>query len=321
MGRDYDLIPHKTAACRNFAFYYVYKYTDHDLVITIDDDCLLPPDFMSAYGHIGQTEDLPNVCVEGDGWYNTISYLGVRGAKGETLYPRGFPYWLRHPLRETFGRVRGRLVCVMGLWKNVLDYDGLDKYLFEDYRELRNDVSLVEPLLTVGSPASPTKFSFCAMNFAFHRDMLPAAYQMPMDREIAPGYPIWRFDDIWAGYVIEALVHRRGGSDVIGIGNPVVTHLKEGNLVKEVHGEHYGHLMSPYFYALIDHGVAAASPGTYASMYLETFTYLVDNFTRLADELRCPPLYRTYFIETFERLQRWGALFSDESSTRARATA
>src|SRR5262245_10881368 len=36
MGKDYDLIPHKTAACRNFAFYYVYKYTDHDVIITID---------------------------------------------------------------------------------------------------------------------------------------------------------------------------------------------------------------------------------------------------------------------------------------------
>ena len=43
MGRDYDLIPHKTAACRNFAFYYVYKYTDHDVIITIDDDACCRP--------------------------------------------------------------------------------------------------------------------------------------------------------------------------------------------------------------------------------------------------------------------------------------
>ena len=308
MGKDYDLIPHKTAACRNFAFYYVYRHTDHDVVITLDDDVFCPPDFMASYSVVGTDGEFPNVTVEGDGWYNTIAHMGVRGSKGETLYPRGFPYWLRHPLAETRSRVRGRVTCIMGLWSNVLDYDGLDKYLFEDYRALHQTVTLREPLLTVGTPARPTKFSFCAMNFAFHRDMLPAAYQMPMDREIAPGYPIWRFDDIWAGYVIEALVHKRGGADLIGIGAPVGTHLKEGNLVREVHGEHYGHLMSPYFYAFIDAGVGAIRPGTYAAMYFDLFTHLVDHFGRLADEIRCPPLYRSYFIETFERLQRWGAL-------------
>jgi hypothetical protein len=322
MGKDYDLIPHKTAACRNFAFYYVYRHTDHDVVITLDDDVLCPPDFMASYGVVGTTGEFPNVTVEGEGWYNTIAHMGISGANGHTLYPRGFPYWLRHPLAETRSRVRGRVTCIMGLWSNVLDYDGLDKYLFEDYRELRQDVKLNEPLLTVGTPARPTKFSFCAMNFAFHRDMLPAAYQMPMDREIAPGYPIWRFDDIWAGYVIEALVHKRGGGDLIGIGDPVGTHLKEGNLVREVHGEHYGHLMSPYFYAFIETGVSAIRSGTYAAMYYDLFTHLVDNFTRLADELRCPALYRTYFRETFERLQRWGALFDrEESGGAARATA
>ncbi len=220
MGRDYDLIPHKTAACRNFAFYYVYKHTDHDLIITIDDDCLLPAHFMAAYGAIGTNREWPNITV--DGWYNTIAFLGVTGAGSRPLYPRGFPYWLRRPAEETRGTANGRLVCLMGLWANVLDYDGIDKYLSEDYRLLHQTVAPLAPVMTVGTPATPTKFSFCAMNFAFHRDMLPAAYQMPMDREILPGYPIWRFDDIWAGYVIEALVHKRGGRDVIGIGEEIL---------------------------------------------------------------------------------------------------
>jgi hypothetical protein len=313
MGDDYDLIPHKTAACRNFAFYYIYRHTDHDLVITIDDDCLLPADFMSAYARVGTTGTWPNVST--DGWYNTIAFLGATGTDGRALYPRGFPFWLRRPTAEVRAEVSGRLVCLMGLWSNVLDYDGIDKYLFEEYRQLRPEVSLLAPLMTVGTPARPTKFSFCAMNFAFHRDMLPAAYQMPMDREIAPGYPIWRFDDIWAGYVIESLVHRRGGRDVIGIGRPVVTHLKEGNLVREVHGEHYGHLMAPYFYALIDAGMEGVGPGSYASMYFELFSRLVKEFDHLCDDLRVPELYRGYFRETFERLRRWAGLFDVAGET------
>jgi hypothetical protein len=212
---------------------------------------------------------------------------------------------------EVSGAVRGRLVCLMGLWSNVLDYDAIDKYLFEDYRRLQPEVTPMARIMTIGTPAVPTKFPFCAMNFAFHRDMLPAAYQMPMDREIAPGYPIWRFDDIWAGYVIESLVHKHGGDDVIGIGSPIVTHLKEGNLHREVHGEHFGNLMSPYFYALIDAGIAAIAPGTYAAMYFDLFNYLVDDFQALAHDLSIPPLYCAYFLDTFQRLRRWAALFAE----------
>ncbi|MGH6690790.1 MAG: hypothetical protein ACREF4_08945 [Gammaproteobacteria bacterium] len=307
MGKDYDLIPHKTAACRNFAFYYVWKHTDHDLIITLDDDVFCPPHFMDAYRIVGTTGEWPNVQV--DGWYNTIAALGVTGPGGRTLYPRGFPYWLRRPHEERMGTARGRMACIMGLWSHVLDYDGLDKYLFEEYRAMQDGVRPKLPVLTVGSPACPTKFSFCAMNFAFHRDLLPAAYQMPMDREISDGYRIWRFDDIWAGYVIEALVHRRGGQDLIAVGEPVGQHLKEGNLSREVGGEHYGHLMSPYFYDLVDIGVAATPPGTYAAMYLSLWSHLERNFDAVCREVRCPTLYQTYFRETFTRLRRWAELF------------
>jgi hypothetical protein len=262
---------------------------------------------MASYARVGKIGEWPNATVQG--WYNTLTLLGVTGEERRTLYPRGFPFWLRHPTEEAHGLVRGRLVCLMGLWSNVLDYDAIDKYLFEDYRQLHPEVTSIAPIMTIGTPAVPTKFSFCAMNYAFHRDMLPAAYQMPMDREIARGYPIWRFDDIWAGYVIESLVHKRGGADVIGIGKPIVKHLKEGNLLREIHGEHFGNLMSPYFYALIDAGIAAISPGSYAMMYFDLFTYLVDDFKALADDLRIPSLYCAYFLDTFQRLQRWAALF------------
>jgi Reversibly glycosylated polypeptide len=309
MGCNYDLIPHKTAACRNFAFYYVYKYTDHDLIITIDDDCMLPADFMSSYAQVGMSGEWPNATVQG--WYNTIALLGVTGQNGRTLYPRGFPFWLRQPADEAHAVVHGRLVCLMGLWSNVLDYDAIDKYLFEDYRQLQPEVAPMAQIMTIGTPAVPTKFSFCAMNFAFHRDMLPAAYQMPMDREIARGYPIWRFDDIWAGYVIQSLVHKRGGVDVIGAGKPIVKHLKEGNLLREIHGEHFGNLMSPYFYALIDTGIAAIAPGSYAAMYFDLFHYLVNEFTALTDDLHIPSLYSAYFLDTFQRLLRWAALFAE----------
>ena len=317
MGKGYDLIPHKTSACRDFAFYYCFLYTDHDLIITIDDDCVVPPDFLSAYSAVGTTADFANVTL--DGWYNTISFMGVSGENGETLYPRGFPYYLRRPAQETRSTVHGRLACLMGLWNNVLDYNGIDKYVSPSYQKLQPQARPIERLLTVGTPAQPTKFALCSMNFGFTRDLLPAAYQMPMDREIIPGYPLWRFEDIWGGYVIEALVQKRGGQDVIGIGEPTVVHLKEGNLVRETHGEHFGHLMSPYFYSFIDVGVAAIRAGTYAEMFFALYSHLVDNFDRISDDLLMPHAYRPYFRETFGRLERWGALFNEAPARAAAA--
>ena len=308
MGGNSDLIPRKTAACRNFAFYYVWKCTDHDLIISIDDDVVCPPGFVDTYRMIGTEAEWPNVRV--DGWYNPLGAAGVTDHDGRTLYPRGFPFWLRHPQAERRGTIHGRLMCLMGLWSNILDHDGIDRYVFTDCAAPRHDVSLREPVVTVGSQQCPTKFPFSAMNFALHRDLLPAAYQMPMDREIAAGYPLRRFDDIWAGYVIQSLVHRRANGDLVGIGVPIVRHEKHGDLRREIHGEHYGHLMAPYFYDLIDLGIAATAPDEYAGMYMRLSTHLVDNFDSLCDEVRCPELYRRYFGEMFDRVRRWATLFA-----------
>jgi hypothetical protein len=319
MGPDYDLIPHKTAACRNFGYIYVHKYTDHDVIINIDDDCLCPPDFMSAYAAVGTTREWPNVTVA-DSWYNTIEFLGVRGASGRTLYPRGFPYWLRRPGAETRSAVRGRLACLMGLWSNVLDHDGIDKYMFEDYRATY-EVRPSDPVLTVGTPATPTKFPLCAMNFAVHRDLLVAAFQLPWGKDVVPGYNAERFDDIWGGYILEALVHKRANGDVVAVGHPVVKHLKEGNLHREVTGEHLGHLMAPYLYELIDAGVASIAPGAYPDMYFDLFNVLVEEFSALTKDLRVPAAYCPYYLDLFERLRRWGALFTSSPSRTVRPDA
>ena len=262
MGPDYDLIPHKTAACRNFAFYYVYKYTDHDLIITIDDDCLLPPDFMSAYSAASAPADeWPNVTVS-DGWYNTIEYLGVAGERRDGRSTPRLPVLAAPAAAETRRSSRGRLVCVMGLWSNVLDYDGIDKYLFEDYRAARQDVER-DPC---SRWARPPPDQVLVLRDELRVPPRHACRPPTRCRWIARSCRATRSGGSTTSG--PATSSRRwctgaAGGDVIGIGNPVVKHLKEGNLHREVHGEHLGHLMAPYFYAFIDAGVAEIAPGTY----------------------------------------------------------
>ena len=105
----------------------------------------------------------------------------------------------------------------MGLWSNCLDYDGIDKFLFDDYGTKGAGVS-VDAIVTIGHSRRRTMFPLCAMNCGVVRELLPAAYQFPMDRRITLRYPIWRFDDIWSGYVLQSLVHRRANGDRAGVG-------------------------------------------------------------------------------------------------------
>jgi len=149
------------------------------------------------------------------------------------------------------------------------------------------------------------------MNFAVHRDLLVAAYQLPWGVDVVPGYNAERFDDIWGGYILEAIVHKRAAGDLVGIGHPVVKHLKEGNLHREVSGEHLGHLMAPYLYDLIDAGVAGLAPAGYGEMYFALFNGLVEDFSALVKDLRVPAAYCPYFLDLFDRLRRWGALFKN----------
>jgi len=304
MGDDsYDLIPHKTAACRNFAFYYIWKETDFKLILTLDDDCKTEPGFMHSYHQLGQNRDLTT--VTGHAWFNTIDQYGFH----PPMFARGYPYWERFEKRWSITDTRARIVSIMGMWSRVLDVDGLDKYLFSDYEDVYQGVKLQYPLLRVGTRSAPTKFSFSAMNFGFIREVLPIMYQMPMVERFVDRYSIWRFDDIWAGYVLESLIHLK--NDAICIGEPVIEHLKAGNLKKEVLGEHYGHLISPYFYRLIDAGASVLdSSSSYAEMYVNLFDHLVTALEEYKSEFSIPEVYCQYLRPTFERLLRWGMLFN-----------
>jgi hypothetical protein len=301
MGSNYDLIPHKTAACRNFGFYYVYKFTDFKYIITLDDDCKTRPQFIEQYSILGQTLVLDTVICTG--WYNTIEMFDL----ATVLYARGYPYWERYPKSYQITQTEGRVVCHMGLWDNILDTDGIDKYLFEEYQKTYENLALKRPLLRIGTSENPVKFPLCAMNLGFIREVLPIMYQMPMSELFTDRYSLWRFDDIWAGYIIQTLISLKG--DAITVGQPIVQHLKSGNLRKEILGEHYGHFISHYLYAIIDDASIEIPVSNYSEMYVALFDYILTNAERIKRRYKIPDLYYKYIIDTSLKLLRWGKLF------------
>jgi hypothetical protein len=290
MGADFDLIPRGTAACRNFGFYYVWRETAHRLIITLDDDVTTSEGFLDAYALLDTTPTLPTATA--CRWINTVALLDG----GPACFARGFPYEDRTAPVFDLAVSTARVVCHMGLWDGILDTDALDKQLFERYRARHEPLTAVRPATRAGARV---RFPLSSMNAGVVRDALPAMYQMPMEPSFAGDYALWRYDDIWAGYVLQTLAEIRGEAATAGA--PVVRHDKIGDLRRELLGEHYGILMSPWFYDAIDEAAARVRPGPYAGM----LAALAEGLTRRKG---VPDLYWRYIAAAGGKLRRWAVM-------------
>jgi len=126
------------------------------------------------------------------------------------LYPRGFPYSLRN----------WKTLANMGMWENVLDLNGKDRFKGEPKR------------ITVGKYNAPAPIPFSGMNFAINREALFGFLFLPnfeyMDNNdfnnagLPTLHEFRRIDDIWGGYIFQKLLHKLH----LGVtyGQPVVYH-------------------------------------------------------------------------------------------------
>jgi hypothetical protein len=118
MGANYDAIPHKSAATRNFGHVVAYR-EGYDVIIALDYDCRTRAGWLEQHLEcLGPVQDAP--AVQG-AWINSVEQPG--------WYARGYPYELRNPeagaVTET--TATGEVKVNMGVWDNVLDLNGIDK--------------------------------------------------------------------------------------------------------------------------------------------------------------------------------------------------
>lgn len=307
MGRDFDLIPRGTAACRNFAFCYLWRETDVSFIVSLDDDVATRPGFIEAYQVLGTSGRLDT--ITGSDWLNTISLF----EDPPECYARGYPYEARGETTTRLTDTTARVVCHMGLWDRVLDTHALDKHLFGAYREEYPNLRLSRSIVRSGCDSHPMYFPFSSMNFGFVRELLPAMYQMPMRPRFADRYALWRYDDIWTGYIAQSLATKRG--DAFTAGAPIVDHQKAGDLHREMLGEHYGMLISPYLYGAVDRAMSDVKTASYSRMYLDLIDRMLTLDQRVWSELRVPELYRRFILELMRGLERWAALCAEAAST------
>jgi hypothetical protein len=286
MGDNYPAIPHKSAATRNFGHYLAYQ-EGYDIIIALDYDCRTRPGWLDAHlSCLGEARDRP--ALQG-AWINSIEAPG--------FFSRGFPYEYRNPtdsaVKET--SASGRVVINMGVWDNVLDLNGIDKLQATPPPEpgLRGE----ENYVAIGN------IPVCGMNTAFTAELTPAYFFLP-DLWVNGSWQLSRHDDIWGGYVVKRLMDRRG--DLFTFGRPVVEHTRQTPLERVVVMEHWMHLMSTDFYALVEEAVDRVAVSGYRTMFAD-FT---EEYRKEATRSAVPPHYRQIFIELGEAMQRWVNCFS-----------
>jgi hypothetical protein len=200
---DPGIISRRDSAIRAFGFWRAWTM-GASVIFTLDDDCF-PLDREYIRQHLQNLEATPV-------WHSTVQHLRVRG----------LPYANTGTLRN---------ICVsMGLWVGHPDLDAV-QLLAQGARN--GDPVLDRGVLSRVMP-SEQYFPLCGMNLAFRREVACLMYFPPMGEDS----PYARFDDIWAGLVVQRICrHLRYG---IVCGQPVVEHRRASdpfaNLVKEAPG-------------------------------------------------------------------------------------
>jgi hypothetical protein len=285
IGANYEAIPHKSAACRNFGHVIAYR-EGYDVIIALDYDCRTRAGWLDQ--HVQALTTVLNAPALSGAWINSVEQPG--------FYARGFPYEYRNgeaaAVSET--TVSGAVKVNMGVWDNVLDLNGIDKIQAEPPSEpgLRGDRNYV----ALGN------IPVCGMNTAFMAELTPAYYFLP-DIWIE-GWQLSRHDDIWGGYILKKLMDKRG--DLFSYGRPIVEHTRQSKLERVIMMEHYMHLMAREFYAIVDAAMEAVRPGDYAPMY----AHFVQEYRRQAERSTAPAHYRRGYRELGEWMQRWADLFT-----------
>jgi hypothetical protein len=262
-----------------------------EAIVALDDDCrVYRQDFAAAVERTLSDRSRPIAQVPGPHFNILDVYASIEGP----LFPRGFPYSARASYRPAmFGTAsRQPVMFSVGLWKGIFDINAVDKitgtaYAYPD-ATLHHESVLAPPGKLV---------SVCSMNMHFRRELIPAAYQLPMHIEVMKGGVIDRYGDIWGGFILKTLMDVKG--DAMAVGEPMIEHLKEGDYLRNIWQENLGHQVNDEFLDLLGEAREAISPAS----YLDMMSVLTEVFRRRAEQVS--PIMKGYLRCLTPALGAW----------------
>jgi hypothetical protein len=292
LGPLANAIPRRNGACRDFGFYLAWAESEPgEIIVALDDDCVVE-DLDFALRVDANLRDASRPTVAGDGMHWNVLDLYQNIEPG--VFPRGFPYAARAGY-EPFtigGAVRGAPAFHLGLWRGIFDVNAIDKlngpaFAYDDATLTHESVVVPTGVLV----------SACSMSMAFRREVIPAVYQLPMHVEVMPNWVVDRYGDIWGGYVLKTLMDRRG--DLMSVGAPMIRHVKDGNIQRNIWQEHACHLVNDEFVDVLL--TSELSGGSYLAM-MDALTEHLD-----AQRASCSSLLAAYVAQLVPALRAWTA--------------
>jgi hypothetical protein len=293
LGLNEIAIPRGNGACRNLGFYIAWKEAqDDEIIIALDDDCRVDSgDFIEQVEWILKNTEKPVASGLGH-HFNTFDLF--ENIELRKLFPRGFPYSRRVGYnRWRFDNTASRQVFFnVGLWRGEPDLNAID-------RATRKRTSFPEACLNHNSVIVPAGvlISACSGNIQFRREVIPAAYQLPMHIEIMQDWEINRYGDIWGGFILKTLMDIR--EEFMSVGGPMVHHLRIGSLEENVRKEHLGHLVNEEFIDLLD----GIREGIERADYLDMMTQLQEALRKAAPSTT--PIMKSYMTTLLPSLGAW----------------
>ena len=296
LGRDAVAIPRRNGACRDFGFYVAWRESDPgEIIVALDDDVRVNGEFGSAV--VTTLSDFARPVANGKGLHFNVldCYRNIE----DNLYPRGFPYSHRADYEKwTFGSASsGEVTFNLGLWTEIFDVNAIDKLKGPRYRYPGAQLHHQSAVVPNGA-----LISVCSMNMQFRRELIPAAYQLPMHVEVMPGWVIDRYGDIWGGFILKILMDLK--RELMAVGAPMVRHLKEGSYERNIWQEHTAHLVNDEFVSLIRHASREIEPADYLTMMM----HMADILARKRE--KCGVLLRRYLDIQIPAMKAWTRILS-----------
>jgi hypothetical protein len=254
------LIPYNSDNRRNIGYLQAVE-RGADILVAVDDDNFVGKDDWYA-GHrlVGTTARLKTVSTS-NGWFNPCGLMDMEPPRW--IYARGYPYAKRwgHET-ETVSVSEGRVVLNGGLWLGEPDVDSLTR-LTEPVRAVRVRDERVMLARGIMAPIN-------TQNTAFHRDLVPAFYFVPVGEKVG-GIAVERYGDIWAGFLAKKLIDHL--DDRITFGVPACDHRRNVHrLLHDLELEFWSVVLTD---PLAEHLAGWKLSGrTYAEGYLELADHL-----------------------------------------------
>jgi hypothetical protein len=217
VGFSPELVPYDSDNRRNVGYLMALE-SGADLVISIDDDNYCSEeDFVGAHAVACGLEVEAEVVEAASRWFNACTLLSLDPER--TVYPRGFPYFVRQDggsLERRRARVTVRINA--GLWLEEPDLDALTWLVAPTRAHAFRGPSVVL--------SADTWAPVNTQNTGLHRNVIPSYYYVRMGYELG-GLTIDRYGDIFSGYFSQACAKHLGHG--VRFGTPVAVHRRNAH--------------------------------------------------------------------------------------------